>query len=46
MTPVRVNVDNFVRAETDRMFADLQRDAEESIRSCTIESPLQSKIKP
>jgi hypothetical protein len=27
MTPVRVNVDNFVRAETDRMFADLQRDA-------------------
>ena len=24
---VRVNVDNFVRAETDRMFADLQRDA-------------------
>lgn len=41
-----VNVDNFVRAETDRMFADLQRDAEESIRSCTIESPLQSKIKP
>lgn len=25
--PVPVNVDNFVRAETDRMFADLQRDA-------------------
>ncbi|OBA57882.1 carboxylesterase [Nocardia sp. 852002-20019_SCH5090214] len=24
---VHVNVDNFVRAETDRMFADLQRDA-------------------
>lgn len=24
---IRVNVDNFVRAETDRMFADLQRDA-------------------
>lgn len=24
---VRVNVDNFARAETDRMFADLQRDA-------------------
>src|SRR6478735_4810946 len=23
----KVNVDNFVRAETDRMFADLQRDA-------------------
>ncbi len=23
----RVNVDNFVRAETDRMFADLHRDA-------------------
>ncbi|MFD6857958.1 DUF1254 domain-containing protein [Rhodococcus sp. NPDC060090] len=27
MTRVRVNVDNFVRAETDRMFADLQHDA-------------------
>lgn len=27
MTRIRVNVDNFVRAETDRMFADLQRDA-------------------
>jgi hypothetical protein len=25
--PERVNVDNFVRAETSRMFADLQRDA-------------------
>ena len=25
--PVPVNVDNFVHAETDRMFADLQRDA-------------------
>lgn len=24
---IRVNVDNFVRAETDRMFCDLQRDA-------------------
>lgn len=24
---IRVNVDNFVRAETDRMFTDLQRDA-------------------
>jgi hypothetical protein len=24
---MKVNVDNFVRAETDRMFADLQRDA-------------------
>jgi hypothetical protein len=26
-SPVHVNVDNFVRAETDRMLADLQRDA-------------------
>jgi hypothetical protein len=25
--PVFVNVDNFARAETDRMFAGLQRDA-------------------
>ena len=24
---INVNVDNFVRAETDRMFAGLQRDA-------------------
>ncbi|MFF0345567.1 DUF1254 domain-containing protein [Kribbella sp. NPDC004875] len=27
MTSVRVGVDNFVRAETDRMFGDLQRDS-------------------
>src|SRR4051812_6422003 len=27
MPPQKVSVDNFVRAETDRMFADLQRDA-------------------
>ncbi|NGP08069.1 DUF1214 domain-containing protein [Rhodococcus sp. 14C212] len=27
MTSIPVNVDNFVRAETDRMFLDLQRDA-------------------
>lgn len=27
MTPIRVSVDNFVRAETDRMFAGIQRDA-------------------
>jgi hypothetical protein len=27
MTRIPVNVDNFVRAETDRMFADLQRDS-------------------
>ena len=27
MAPIKVNVDNFVRAETDRMFAGLQRDA-------------------
>ncbi|MFF0816736.1 DUF1214 domain-containing protein [Rhodococcus sp. NPDC003318] len=27
MVSIHVNVDNFVRAETDRMFADLQRDA-------------------
>src|SRR5512138_3698901 len=27
MTSIRVNADNFARAETHRMFADLQRDA-------------------
>lgn len=27
MTSIQVNVDNFARAETHRMFADLQRDA-------------------
>src|SRR5689334_1551968 len=27
VTPTRVNVDNFARAETHRMMADLQRDA-------------------
>jgi len=27
MAPIRVNVDNFARAETDRMFAAIQRDA-------------------
>jgi hypothetical protein len=27
MAPIKVNVDNFVRAETDRMFAGIQRDA-------------------
>ena len=27
MEPIRVDVDNFVRAETDRMFAGVQRDA-------------------
>jgi hypothetical protein len=27
VTPIKVNADNFARAETDRMFADLQRKA-------------------